>query len=125
MTQFNLHQAKANLSAVARRVKAGETIILCDRNKPIAEIRPLPGIAPKRPKRRLGQLAGACVGPNGFLPTSLRRKALVGMRHGRILMESAFADSSQSLPTGTRLRRVHKESAQRIPPHFAGPHHPG
>jgi antitoxin (DNA-binding transcriptional repressor) of toxin-antitoxin stability system len=66
MTQFNLHQAKANLSAVARRVKAGETIILCDRNKPFAEIRPLPGIAPKRPKRRLGQLAGACVVPADF-----------------------------------------------------------
>ena len=66
MTHFNLHQAKANLSAVARRVKAGETIILCDRNKPFAEIRPLPGIAPKRLKRRLGQLAGACVVPADF-----------------------------------------------------------
>jgi antitoxin (DNA-binding transcriptional repressor) of toxin-antitoxin stability system len=66
MTQLNLHQAKASLSAVARRVKAGETIILCDRNKPFAEIRPLPGIAPKRPKRRLGRLAGACTVPADF-----------------------------------------------------------
>ncbi len=66
MTQLNLHEAKASFSSVARRVRAGETIILCDRNKPFAEIRPLAGIAPKRPKRRLGQLAGACIVPSDF-----------------------------------------------------------
>jgi antitoxin (DNA-binding transcriptional repressor) of toxin-antitoxin stability system len=66
MTQFNLHEAKASFSSVARRVRAGETIILCDRNKPFAEIRPLAGIAPKRPKRRLGQLAGVCIVPSDF-----------------------------------------------------------
>jgi antitoxin (DNA-binding transcriptional repressor) of toxin-antitoxin stability system len=66
MTQFNIHEAKAGFSAVARRVRAGETIILCERNKPFAEIRPLPGVAPKRRKRRLGQLPGACVIPADF-----------------------------------------------------------
>jgi len=66
MTQLNLHEAKVQISAWARRVKAGETIILCERNRPFAEIRPLPHIASKRPKRRLGQLAGACIVPPDF-----------------------------------------------------------
>jgi len=57
MLRVNLHEAKARLSALARRVKAGETIILCERNKPFAEIRPLPGVATAR-KRKLGLMKG-------------------------------------------------------------------
>lgn len=41
MTMININEAKAHLSRYTKRVKAGETIILCERNKPIAEIRPL------------------------------------------------------------------------------------
>jgi len=41
MLKVNMHQAKTHLSRYAKRAKAGETIILCDRNKPIAELRPL------------------------------------------------------------------------------------
>jgi len=40
-TMINIGQAKARLSEYARRVKNGERFILCDRNKPFAEIRPL------------------------------------------------------------------------------------
>lgn len=36
-----MHQAKTQLSRYAKRAKSGETIILCDRNVPIAELRPL------------------------------------------------------------------------------------
>lgn len=57
MTTINIHEAKTHLSRYARRVKAGETIILCDRNKPFAEIRPLPVEEPSK-KRILGQLKG-------------------------------------------------------------------
>jgi prevent-host-death family protein len=39
--KVNIHQAKTHLSRYVKRAKAGETIILCDRNKPVAEIRPL------------------------------------------------------------------------------------
>lgn len=41
MLKVNMHQAKTHLSRYAKRVQSGETIILCDRNKPIAEMRPL------------------------------------------------------------------------------------
>jgi antitoxin (DNA-binding transcriptional repressor) of toxin-antitoxin stability system len=66
MTKFNIGETKAHLSALARRVKAGETLILCDRNVPFAEIRPLP--KPSRAgKRQLGQLKGQCpVGKDFF-----------------------------------------------------------
>ena len=40
-TRANIAEAKARLSELMRRVKRGERIILCDRNKPFAEIRPL------------------------------------------------------------------------------------
>ncbi len=42
MTSINIQEAKTHLSRYAQRVKAGETLILCERNKPIAEIRPIP-----------------------------------------------------------------------------------
>lgn len=59
MTTININEAKTHLSRYAKRVKAGETIVLCDRNVPFAELRPLP--RPKKPGiRRLGQLKGQC-----------------------------------------------------------------
>lgn len=57
MTKINIHEAKTHLSRYAARVKAGETIVLCDRNVPFAEIRPLmPERLPKR--RRAGLYKG-------------------------------------------------------------------
>ncbi len=41
MLKINIHEAKTHLSRYARRVKAGETILLCERNVPFAELRPL------------------------------------------------------------------------------------
>jgi antitoxin (DNA-binding transcriptional repressor) of toxin-antitoxin stability system len=41
MTTINIHDAKTHLSAYARRIRKGERFILCERNKPFAEIRPL------------------------------------------------------------------------------------
>ncbi len=40
-TITNIGEAKARLSEYARRVKNGKRIILCNRKKPFAEIRPL------------------------------------------------------------------------------------
>lgn len=56
MTIININQAKTHLSRYAKLVKAGETVILCDRNKPFAEIRPLAN-KQKSKKRKLGQLS--------------------------------------------------------------------
>lgn len=67
MTKINLHEVKSRLSYYTRRVKAGETIILCDRNKVFVEIRPLPDPAKPVPKRKLGLMKGMCpIGPEFF-----------------------------------------------------------
>ena len=59
MVRININEAKTHLSRFARRVKAGETIILCDRNVPFAEMRPIPRPT-RHGKRRLGQMKGQC-----------------------------------------------------------------
>lgn len=41
MIRLNIHEAKTHLSRYLDKVAKGESIILCKRNKPIAEIRPL------------------------------------------------------------------------------------
>lgn len=42
MLQLNIHEAKTHLSRYLPVLEQGETILLCKRNIPIAEIRPLP-----------------------------------------------------------------------------------
>jgi len=42
MITINIHEAKANLSRYLAAVEKGQTVIVCKRNVPIAEIRPLP-----------------------------------------------------------------------------------
>jgi antitoxin (DNA-binding transcriptional repressor) of toxin-antitoxin stability system len=42
MIKVNIHAAKTHLSRYLARVAAGETVVLYDRNVPVAEIRPLP-----------------------------------------------------------------------------------
>jgi antitoxin (DNA-binding transcriptional repressor) of toxin-antitoxin stability system len=49
MIRLNIHEAKTHLSRYLARLAKGETILLCKRNVPIAEIRPLP---PERNKPR-------------------------------------------------------------------------
>jgi len=50
MITINIHEAKANLSRYLAAVEKGRTVIVCKRNIPIAEIRPLPRkSASKRP----------------------------------------------------------------------------
>lgn len=41
MANVNLYEFKTHFSEYARRVKEGETVILCERNVPIAEVRPI------------------------------------------------------------------------------------
>ena len=41
MIKLNIHEAKTHLSAYLKRIAEGETVILCKRNVPVAEIRAL------------------------------------------------------------------------------------
>jgi prevent-host-death family protein len=41
--QFNIHDAKTNLSKIIERVEHGEEIIICRAGRPVAKVTPLPG----------------------------------------------------------------------------------
>jgi prevent-host-death family protein len=64
MIKLNIHEAKTHLSRYLARVAAGETIVLCNRNVPVAEIRPLP--KRRNAKRPIGLGKGVFTVPPEF-----------------------------------------------------------
>ena len=65
MIRLNVHEAKTHLSRyLARLEETGETIILCRRNVPIAEIRPWPERS--RQVARFGLWKGRIEVPEAF-----------------------------------------------------------
>lgn len=67
MIKLNVHEAKTHLSRYLRRLEEGETILLCRRNIPVAEIRPLRRRAGS--ERPVGLARGEVeVGPAFFEP---------------------------------------------------------
>lgn len=65
--RLSIHEAKTHLSRYLSRVLKGETILLCRRNEPIAEIRPLK-VLPNS-KRPIGIDKGVFeLGPEFFEP---------------------------------------------------------
>ena len=64
MIHVNIHQAKTHLSRYVDRAMAGETIVLCRRNHPVAEIRPLR--QPTAEPRPFGLAKGAFSVPPSF-----------------------------------------------------------
>ena len=60
MIMANLAEAKKHLAHYTRLVKGGSVVVLCERNKPIAEIRPIGHLSVKRPKREIGLMKGLC-----------------------------------------------------------------
>ena len=72
----NINEVKTHLSEYARRVKRGERIILCDRNKPFAEIRPLP--LDNEGRRPFGLARGRLVVPDDFNEPDPEVEALFG-----------------------------------------------
>jgi antitoxin (DNA-binding transcriptional repressor) of toxin-antitoxin stability system len=62
--RINIGEAKLHFLKYLRRVTKGETIVLCERNVPFAEIRPIPQ-AP-RGKRPSGLYKGKFTVPSSF-----------------------------------------------------------
>ena len=83
MIKLNIHEAKTHLSRYLKRLAKGETIILCKRNKPIAEIRPL--LASRTTPRPMGLDVGKFKIPKEFfdpLPDDVI-EAFEGVKRGR------------------------------------------
>jgi prevent-host-death family protein len=66
MKKVNIYEAKAHLSALVDRVQEGESILICRRNIPAAELRPLP--KPRRTRRPVGLVVGFAVPASFFEP---------------------------------------------------------
>lgn len=66
MIQINIAEAKARLSRYLENVERGETVVLCRRNVPIAEIRPL--TKPPAHERPVGIDRGMTVPDSFFEP---------------------------------------------------------
>jgi antitoxin (DNA-binding transcriptional repressor) of toxin-antitoxin stability system len=64
MIRLNMHEAKTHLSKYLAKLKQGETIVLCKRNVPVAEIRPI--AQPPRGKRPSGLYKGKFTVPASF-----------------------------------------------------------
>jgi antitoxin (DNA-binding transcriptional repressor) of toxin-antitoxin stability system len=64
MIILNIHEAKTHLSRYLEVLQQGETILLCKRNRPIAEIRPLP--VPSSEPRPIGLGKGEFTVPSSF-----------------------------------------------------------
>jgi prevent-host-death family protein len=66
MKKVNLYEAKAHLSALVDRVAEGETVLICRRNVPAAELRPVP--KSRRTRRPIGLVPRFAVPPSFFEP---------------------------------------------------------
>lgn len=64
MIRINIHEAKTHLSKYLARLSRGESIILCNRNVPVAEIRPV--ARPRNIKRPIGLARRTFVVPASF-----------------------------------------------------------
>ena len=64
MIKLNIHEPKTHFSKYLAKLKAGDRILLCKRNHPVAEITPLPN-APTRP-RPIGLAKGRFSVPRSF-----------------------------------------------------------
>jgi antitoxin (DNA-binding transcriptional repressor) of toxin-antitoxin stability system len=65
MIKVNIHAAKTHLSQYLARVAAGETVVLCNRNVPVAEIRRVP--RRRTTRRPVGLARGTFQVPPAFL----------------------------------------------------------
>ena len=64
MIRINIGEAKTHLSKYLAKLKQGETTLICKRNAPIAEIRPLK--SENRHPRPIGLDKGRLVVPENF-----------------------------------------------------------
>ena len=64
MVRLNMHEAKTHLSRYVAQLQEGETILLCRRNVPVAEIRALPRARQK--PRPIGLARGEFTVPDSF-----------------------------------------------------------
>lgn len=64
MFMVNIYEAKAQLSELIERVAAGDAVVICKRNRPVAELRPVS--ATRTEPRPIGLAKGLVEIPDSF-----------------------------------------------------------
>jgi prevent-host-death family protein len=64
MIMVNIFEAKAKLSDLLDRAASGEQVLICKRNQPVAELRPI--AAPRQAPRPIGQARTLLTVPAAF-----------------------------------------------------------
>jgi len=64
LKRANIHDAKTHLSRYLAELAPDETLVICNRNQPVAELRSLRGKASRKP--RLGVAKGEFTVPESF-----------------------------------------------------------
>ena len=116
MLKVNLADAKAHLSQYLDSVERGETVILCRRNVPVAEIRPLP--KPLTEPRPIGTDADFVVPESFFEP--LPEDLLQAFEGGDIDATSETTPQEENDAFG----HVNQRSANRLRAFFERSNHP-
>lgn len=107
MNRVNIADARAHLSRYLARVEAGETITLCRRNVPVAEIRPIRS-TPGEP-RPVGIDKGMVVPDSFFEPLPEEVLSAFGVGgHGRGGEESGGQSTGGSHEAAARTSRRRK-----------------
>ena len=73
MKRVNMHDAKTHLSRYLAELTPGESLVLCNRNRPVAR---LTALTRKAPKPRIGAAKGEFTVPDSFfepLPKKILR----------------------------------------------------
>jgi antitoxin (DNA-binding transcriptional repressor) of toxin-antitoxin stability system len=97
MRAVGVRELKAHLSRYLREVRAGEVILVTDRNRVVAELR-----APEAPEVEESEVA-----------RGLRRLAAEGrLRVGETHRRDAYRSSPLHAPAGTARRLLDKERAE-------------
>jgi prevent-host-death family protein len=103
MIMVNIHEAKARLSEFVDAAIRGERVMICNRNRPVAELR---AVAQAPAERRLGTAAGSIAIPASFfdpLPDDLLDAFEGGPDERRRVPR--VAEQQGEYPAGRKRRR--------------------
>ena len=99
MIVINIHEAKAKLSEYLDAVASGERVIICNRNRPVAELRAVE--QQRTAPRPLGGVEGIVITKHGkpvakLIPIGTESASLIGALKGRLTIKGDI------LTTGTK-----------------------
>ena len=106
MIVINIHEAKAKLSEYLDAVASGERVMICKRNRPVAELR---AVEQQRTESRpLGGVKGIVIPPSFFDP--MPDDFLDAFESGSVFPETKGAEASRVAESGPTYGPKRKRS---------------